>query len=81
MLILKRKVDEAIKINRNITIRILEINENQVKIGIDAPREIEILRSELIENVKENVKIASEAISNKPENLNNLHINKIKKLK
>ncbi len=79
MLILKRKVDEAIKINRNITIKILEINENQVKIGIDAPREIEILRSELIENVKENVKIAQEAIVNKPKDLGNLSINKLNK--
>ncbi len=79
MLILKRKIDEAIKINRNITIKILEINENQVKIGIDAPREIEILRSELIENVEENVKIATKSIVNKPVNLNNLSINKRKK--
>ncbi len=78
MLILKRKVDEAIKINRNITIKVLEINENQVKLGIDAPREIEILRSELIENVEENVKTASEAILNKPKDLTNLSINKKK---
>ncbi len=78
MLILKRKINEAIKINKNISIKILEISENQVKIGIDAPREIEILRSELLENVKENLKEASVAVKELPNTLKELSNKKLK---
>jgi carbon storage regulator len=52
MLILNRKIDEAIVINENITIRILDIVDGKVKIGIDAPRDINILRLEVYDAVK-----------------------------
>ena len=52
MLILNRKIDEAIIINENITIRILDIIDGKVKIGIDAPLEINILRQEVYDEVK-----------------------------
>lgn len=78
MLILKRKIDEAIKIDRNISIKILEISENQVKLGIDAPREIEILRSELLDDVKENLKIASIAVKELPDALKEIKAKKLK---
>jgi carbon storage regulator len=78
MLILKRKIDEAIKINRNISIKILEISDNQVKLGIDAPREIEILRSELLEDVKENLKNASVAVKELPGTLKEFNAKKLK---
>lgn len=52
MLILNRKIDEAIVINENITIRILDIVDGKVKIGIDAPRDINILRQEVYDEVK-----------------------------
>lgn len=77
MLILKRKINEAIKIDKNISIKVLEITENQVKIGIDAPRDIEILRSELVEDVKENLKIASIAVRELPETLEQLKSKKL----
>jgi len=79
MLILKRKINEAIKIDRKITIKILEISENQVKIGIEAPREIEILRSELLEDIKENLISARLSVQDVPENLNKFNINKLGK--
>ncbi len=47
MLVLTRKKEEAIQINDNITITILDIMESKVKIGIDAPRDISVLRREL----------------------------------
>ncbi|RMD49885.1 MAG: carbon storage regulator [Ignavibacteria bacterium] len=78
MLILKRKVDEAIKINKNISIKILEISENQVKIGIDAPKEIEILRSELLEDVKLKMKEASTAVKDLPDTLKKINLKQIK---
>lgn len=52
MLILNRKIDEAIVIDENITIRILDVVDGKVKIGIDAPREINILRQEVYDAVK-----------------------------
>jgi carbon storage regulator len=49
MLILTRKADEHIRIGSDITISVFEIEGNRVKIGVDAPRGVKILRSELEE--------------------------------
>jgi len=53
MLVLARKLDESIVINDNITIKIISVEKGVVKLGIDAPREISIIRSELLEDVKD----------------------------
>ncbi len=59
MLVIGRKTNEKINIGNNIEIVILSIDKNQVKIGINAPKNITILRGELIENIKkENIKAA-----------------------
>ncbi len=60
MLILNRKLDEEIIINSEIVVKVLSISDGQIKIGISAPKEVEILRGELYEQVKENLKRASE---------------------
>ena len=52
MLVLTRRLGEAITIGDNVKIIVVEIDGNQVKLGIEAPREIEIYREELYEKVK-----------------------------
>lgn len=47
MLVLSRKLNEQIVINENITITIVEIRGDRVRIGIDAPKDAPIRRAEL----------------------------------
>lgn len=47
MLALSRKKNEAIMINNNIEITILEIKGEQVKLGISAPKEVPVYRKEV----------------------------------
>ncbi len=47
MLVLSRRSNESIVINGNITVTVLEIRGDHVRIGIDAPREITIHREEI----------------------------------
>ncbi len=49
MLVLTRKVDQGIVIAGNIYIRVLGVERDRVKIGIAAPKEIPVLRQELLE--------------------------------
>lgn len=53
MLILNRKPGESIIIDDDIEIKILESSDGRVKIGIDAPKEITILREEIYREVEE----------------------------
>ena len=47
MLILSRKVNESIETDNGIRITVTEIKDKQVKLGIDAPANVTIIRSEL----------------------------------
>ncbi|WP_417396925.1 carbon storage regulator CsrA [Gimesia chilikensis] len=56
MLVLSRKKDESIVINENITVTIVEIRGDKVRLGLTAPRDIPIHRQEVyqaIQNEKE----------------------------
>ncbi|SRR5581483_2271034 len=50
MLVLRRKAGEAIVLNGTITIHVLAVEGERVKLGISAPPEVVIVRSELLEN-------------------------------
>ena len=64
MLILTRKVGEAIAINEHITVRLLEIKGSQVKLGVEAPAHITVHREEVFTRIlEENRKAASGAPS------------------
>ena len=47
MLVLTRKKEEKLAIGDNITVTILKVKGNSVQIGIEAPRDVRVLRSEL----------------------------------
>ncbi len=58
MLILTRKKDEGIVFGENIKLYILGIEDGRVKIGIDAPKNVVVLRSEVYERVESSNKEA-----------------------
>ncbi len=52
MLVLTRKAGEKIRIGDNITITVCELEGNKVRLAIEAPRHIRILRTELVDYLK-----------------------------
>ncbi|WP_144697852.1 carbon storage regulator CsrA [Fictibacillus phosphorivorans] len=64
MLVLTRKLQEAIKIGEDIELTVLSIDGEQVKIGISAPKHIEIHRKEVFLSIQqENSKAASTSLN------------------
>jgi carbon storage regulator len=53
MLVLNRKKGEAIIIGHNVEISILEVQGDNIKIGIEAPREVKIFRKEIYDEIVE----------------------------
>lgn len=53
MLVLARKLDEAITIGDNIVIKVISVDKGVVKLGIDAPSDVSIMRNELLKDVKD----------------------------
>ena len=70
MLALSRKKNEALVINNNIEITVLEIKGEQVKLGMSAPKEIPVYRKEVYIQIQEANKEAMNADS--LESLQNL---------
>ena len=48
MLVLSRKLNEKIVIDGNIEVTIVKIDRNTVRVGISAPRDVAVMRSELV---------------------------------
>jgi carbon storage regulator len=73
MLVISRKINESITIGDKIVVTILDVEGDRIKIGIDAPRELIILRQEIFQAVQEQVKIQELlAEESKPESLEQL---------
>ncbi len=59
MLVLTRRVDEGIRVDDDIRVVVIEIRDNQVKLGIEAPRGRSIHREEIYLRIEEENRSAS----------------------
>lgn len=59
MLVLTRKKGQSIKIGDNITISVMDVDDDKVSIGISAPKDVEIVRTELLDVKNENITAAN----------------------
>jgi len=67
MLVLSRKEGERITIGDNITLIISKVSGNRVTIGIEAPRDVKVVRSELQTNVADETDCAAAKVASKPK--------------
>lgn len=58
MLILSRKIDEKIKIGDEITITLIDVHGDQVKIGVEAPKNVKVFRQEVFDAIQKENKMA-----------------------
>ena len=58
MLILSRKIDEKIKIGTDITITLIDVHGDQVKIGVEAPKDVKVFRQEVFDAIQNENKAA-----------------------
>ena len=65
MLILTRRVGESVKINEDITVTVLGIKGNQIRIGVDAPRHVSVHREEIYQRIKKEEIEEEEATPNR----------------
>ena len=62
MLVITRKPSESFDIGDNIRVSILDVYGDKVKIGIEAPKDVKIFRSEVYETIRSNI-LATSAIT------------------
>ena len=67
MLVLSRKKDESIVINNDITIVVVEIRGDKVRLGVEAPKEVPVHRREVFEAIARGEPVDVPAVSATPE--------------
>ena len=72
MLVLSRKTNESIVIDGNITVSVLRVDHDNVRIGIEAPLEIPVLRKEIYEAIKTNNEMAAGSAKRKVKQVKQL---------
>ena len=72
MLVLSRKTNESIVIDGNITVSVLRVDHDNVRLGIDAPLEIPVFRKEIYEAIKTNNEMAAGSAKRKEKQVKQL---------
>ena len=72
MLVLSRKTNESIVIDGNITVSVLRVDHDNVRLGIEAPLEIPVLRKEIYEAIKTNNEMAAGSAKRKENQVKQL---------
>ena len=57
MLILTRRVGESLMIGDDVTITVLGVKGNQVRIGVDAPKEVAVHREEILNRIEASMRL------------------------
>ncbi|MED0670824.1 carbon storage regulator CsrA [Aneurinibacillus aneurinilyticus] len=77
MLVLSRKVGEKIMIGDSIQIKVVSIEGDQIKLGIEAPQSVSIYREEVYETLQQENKLAGQRVSGlNLEQIRKLSLNK-----
>lgn len=71
MLILSRKKDETILIGQDIEVTVISVQGDQVKLGIKAPKQVDVYRKELFEDIQHENREAAEVTVNLHDLLKN----------
>ncbi|GAA4158502.1 hypothetical protein GCM10022286_11470 [Gryllotalpicola daejeonensis] len=61
MLVLTRKIGESIVIGEGITITVVDVKGDTVRVGVDAPRDVKVQRSEVLEQIARETAAAAAA--------------------
>ncbi|GEK31437.1 carbon storage regulator [Kurthia zopfii] len=71
MLVLSRKVGESIMIGEDIKVKVIAVDGDQVKLGIEAPRSVKVDRQEVFEAIQQENRDATQFDTNLLEQLKN----------
>ena len=74
MLVLSRKPNESIIIDGNVTVSVLRVDNDNVRIGVEAPLEIPVMRKEIYEEIKSNNEQAAGSAKPRVKQLANNYI-------
>jgi len=66
VLVLSRKINQSIMIGDDVRIVIVGVDRDQVKVGIEAPREVPVHRSEIYEEIQRSNRSAAQSLVPEP---------------